>query len=142
MSILDTSENGFLTITDTTANLDSMLTIWYEQKNISFDPQSLISLDSVKLTSNIPDSIYVKRLKEMNSFIPLPYNDIVKNHIIRYTQQIPQTTSQIIGLSFYYMPLFEEVFNKYGLPQELKACLLYTSPSPRDLSTSRMPSSA
>ena len=26
--------------------------------------------------------------------------------------------------------------------QEDKACLLYTSPSPRDLSTSRMPSSA
>ena len=25
---------------------------------------------------------------------------------------------------------------------EVKACLLYTSPSPRDLSTSRMPSSA
>ena len=25
---------------------------------------------------------------------------------------------------------------------ELKTCLLYTSPSPRDLSTSRMPSSA
>ena len=25
---------------------------------------------------------------------------------------------------------------------EIKACLLYTSPSPRDLSTSRMPSSA
>ena len=26
--------------------------------------------------------------------------------------------------------------------QAVKACLLYTSPSPRDLSTSRMPSSA
>ena len=26
--------------------------------------------------------------------------------------------------------------------QEVLACLLYTSPSPRDLSTSRMPSSA
>ena len=26
--------------------------------------------------------------------------------------------------------------------QEFKGCLLYTSPSPRDLSTSRMPSSA
>lgn len=127
VSILDNSENGFLTITDTTANLDSMLTTWYEQKNISFDPQSLISLDSVKLTSNIPDSIYVKRLNEMNSFIPLPYNDIVKNHIIRYTQQIPQTTAQIIGLSFYYMPLFEEVFNKYGLPQELKAMAVIES---------------
>ena len=28
------------------------------------------------------------------------------------------------------------------LPEQLKVCLLYTSPSPRDLSTSRMPSSA
>ena len=27
-------------------------------------------------------------------------------------------------------------------PDQLLACLLYTSPSPRDLSTSRMPSSA
>ena len=31
---------------------------------------------------------------------------------------------------------------KYGTPVNFKACLLYTSPSPRDLSTSRMPSSA
>ena len=31
--------------------------------------------------------------------------------------------------------------NDYYDPS-LKACLLYTSPSPRDLSTSRMPSSA
>ena len=29
-----------------------------------------------------------------------------------------------------------------GLPQRYNPCLLYTSPSPRDLSTSRMPSSA
>ena len=30
----------------------------------------------------------------------------------------------------------------YGLKQASRTCLLYTSPSPRDLSTSRMPSSA
>ena len=29
-----------------------------------------------------------------------------------------------------------------GVKQVLETCLLYTSPSPRDLSTSRMPSSA
>eukprot|EP00831_Metopus_contortus_P026753 TRINITY_DN2267_c0_g2_i6.p3 TRINITY_DN2267_c0_g2~~TRINITY_DN2267_c0_g2_i6.p3 ORF type:complete len:105 (-),score=22.73 TRINITY_DN2267_c0_g2_i6:93-407(-) len=34
------------------------------------------------------------------------------------------------------------VQNNPGLRQVDKACLLYTSPSPRDLSTSRMPSSA
>ena len=34
----------------------------------------------------------------------------------------------------------EEVLKVFGL--EWRTCLLYTSPSPRDLSTSRMPSSA
>ena len=29
-----------------------------------------------------------------------------------------------------------------SLPEKIEICLLYTSPSPRDLSTSRMPSSA
>ena len=41
----------------------------------------------------------------------------------------------------------EDTKNKWGVPVSLqlsfiKHCLLYTSPSPRDLSTSRMPSSA
>ena len=31
---------------------------------------------------------------------------------------------------------------EYALPEKNESCLLYTSPSPRDLSTSRMPSSA
>ena len=33
-------------------------------------------------------------------------------------------------------------FDWYGTPDYPYLCLLYTSPSPRDLSTSRMPSSA
>ena len=39
--------------------------------------------------------------------------------------------------------LYDEIF-EYCMPQRqgFKNCLLYTSPSPRDLSTSRMPSSA
>ena len=32
--------------------------------------------------------------------------------------------------------------NPHGAARRIHACLLYTSPSPRDLSTSRMPSSA
>ena len=37
--------------------------------------------------------------------------------------------------------LFEQFPGARTFPQ-IKVCLLYTSPSPRDLSTSRMPSSA
>ena len=34
------------------------------------------------------------------------------------------------------------IFNEDGSLNRLKTCLLYTSPSPRDVATSRMPSSA
>ena len=38
---------------------------------------------------------------------------------------------------------YKKNFNKYILDEKKdRVCLLYTSPSPRDLSTSRMPSSA
>ena len=39
------------------------------------------------------------------------------------------------------LPLYYKRFTK-RIPEAYKPCLLYTSPSPRDLSTSRMPSSA
>ena len=44
--------------------------------------------------------------------------------------------SKVTGL------LVEEALRSRGVLNESYGCLLYTSPSPRDLSTSRMPSSA
>ena len=38
--------------------------------------------------------------------------------------------------------IFEPVLHIFGLPGECITCLLYTSPSPRDRTRSRMPSSA
>ena len=35
-----------------------------------------------------------------------------------------------------------DLFNEIGLNSKVTSCLLYTSPSPRDRETSRMPSSA
>ena len=35
-----------------------------------------------------------------------------------------------------------KIIHKYGLSRSIIACLLYTSPSPRDVEESRMPSSA
>ena len=35
-----------------------------------------------------------------------------------------------------------DILNQVNKDEHFDACLLYTSPSPRDLSTSRMPSSA
>ena len=41
-----------------------------------------------------------------------------------------------------FSPEYTKVFVKFSKPAEYSDCLLYTSPSPRDMSASRIPSSA
>ena len=107
-------------------NPDSLMNMWYIQKNLTLDVVDK-NLDSVTLTSNIPDEVYMERLNRINSFIPLSYNSIVRNHIIYYTEKMPSKASQILGLSAYYLPQFEEIFDYYGLPKELKAMAIIES---------------
>ncbi len=104
---------------DPTISTDSLLSFWYIQRSLSIDNQELIDLEEGEFITDIPDSIYIKRLKAINSFIPLPYNNIVKNHIIFYTQRIPNKIDLILGLSPYYLPQFEEIFDQYNIPKEL-----------------------
>ena len=49
---------------------------------------------------------------------------------------------EIIDRNLVDQILEEQEFQLSGMVDENEVCLLYTSPSPRDLSTSRMPSSA
>ena len=107
-------------------NPDSLMNMWYIQKNLTLDVVDR-NLDSVTLTSNIPDEVYMERLNRINSFIPLSYNSIVRNHIIYYIEKMPSKASQILGLSAYYLPQFEEIFDYYGLPKELKAMAIIES---------------
>ncbi len=111
----------------TTEVSDSLLTLWYVQKKVSQSEEDYYDMDSVRFESNVPDSIYIERIKRMNSFITLPYNDIVKNHIIKYSEKMPQTIGKILGLCEYYMPQFEEIFSLYDMPEELKAMAVIES---------------
>lgn len=106
---------------------DSLLTVWYLQNLISQSEEDLYDMDSVRFESNVPDSVYIERIRQMNSFITLPYNSIVKNHIIKYSEKMPNTIGKIIGLCEYYMPYFDEIFNKYDMPEELKAMAVIES---------------
>ena len=57
--------------------------------------------------------------------------------------RLARVSSALCGLQTRTAPDgFEGVFEKFPEVLDSKYCLLYTSPSPRDLSTSRMPSSA
>jgi len=97
---------------------DSLLNLWYVQKNLKLDVESAVNLEVGNFTSDTPDSVIVARLKAINSFIPLPYNNIIKNHIIFYTQRIPNKIDLILGLSSFYLPIFEEILDEYDMPKE------------------------
>ena len=119
-------------------NIDSLLNLYYIQKQIDVNDFDVATLELDSLTSNIPDEVYIERLKKMNSFIPVQFNKAVKNAIIRYTERMPMATARIIGLSTYYMPQFEEIFDEYGLPKELKAMAVIESAlNPRAVSRAR-----
>ena len=107
---------------------DSLLNIWYAHR-LANDAEDIeaYDMDSVKFQSNVPDKVYIERIEKMNSFITLPYNEIVRNYIILYSEKMPTKMSNILGLCEYYMPKFQEVLNKYDLPEELKAMAIIES---------------
>lgn len=100
---------------------DSLIGEWYQNTRIddyAFDES--MTLDSLRFTSNIPDSIIIKRLEAINSYIQVPYNNTVRNYIILYSEKMPTAMGRVLGESKYYMPIFEETFARYHMPLELK----------------------
>ncbi|MGN0189383.1 MAG: LysM peptidoglycan-binding domain-containing protein [Candidatus Cryptobacteroides sp.] len=107
---------------------DSLLNIWYLHESLGDSVYvSGNIIDSVTFQSNVPDSVYIKRIKEINSFITLPYNNVVRNNIILYSEKLSEKMGIVLGLARYYFPIFDEIFDRYGLPEELKAMSIIES---------------
>ena len=114
----------------TVEKTDSLLNMWYLQNQISRQAEyesfndlediGEFNSDSVRFTTNVPDSVLVERLKRMNSFITLPFNPIVKNYMILYSEKNVAKMKRILSLSDYYFPIFEDILSKYDMPLELK----------------------
>ena len=99
---------------------DSLLSLWYVHKSMLKGDTVSFNMDSVHFRSSVTDKEYLQRLADMNSFITLPFNEPVRNYIILYSEKMPTKMSSMLALSQYYFPIFEEIFDRYGLPKELK----------------------
>ena len=104
----------------TSASTDTLLTQWYMHRQSRIPGREQFNMDSVVFTTDVPDSVLMRRLEEMNSFITLPFNETVKNFMILYSEKMPAKMSEMMGLSQYYFPLIEETFRRYDIPLELK----------------------
>lgn len=68
------------------------------------------------------DFIYEARLAKLdiNSPFDLQYNSAVKAYIEMYTLRKRELVERMMGISQLYFPMFEEVFDRYQIPLELK----------------------
>lgn len=72
------------------------------------------------------DSLYTARLNTMISPIHLPYNELVRSYIKRYTDS-SGLMSRVLSLAQYYFPMIEEELLKAGLPIELRSMAIIES---------------
>lgn len=88
---------------------------WY-MRNYTATDNSYSSKKDVETS----DREIMNRLSLMPTVIEMPFNSVVRQYIDRYTKQSRAQVAAILGLSLYYMPIFEQALEERGLPQELK----------------------
>ncbi len=69
---------------------------------------------------NATDEEYIRRLSQLPTDIEMPYNQIVRSYINMYVQRRRELVENMLGMSLYYMPIFEEALERKGLPLELR----------------------
>ena len=72
------------------------------------------------------DSLYTVRLNALISPIHLPYNELVRTYIKRYTDS-SGLMSRVLTLAQYYFPMIEEELIRAELPVELRAMAIIES---------------
>ncbi|MDO4158957.1 MAG: transglycosylase SLT domain-containing protein [Prevotellaceae bacterium] len=96
--------------------VDSLLNLYYSKTYLQPDNDCNYRDEN----QTYPKETYIDRLKRLPNVMEMPYNDIVQKFIDRYTGRLRHSVSYMLGASNFYMPIFEEALEAYGLPLELK----------------------
>lgn len=88
---------------------------WYMRNYTSLDPDT-----PDPGNPDVSDDEIRRRLSGLPTVIEMPFNQVVRAYIDRYTEKSRPQVSAILGLGTYYLPIFEQALEERGLPQELK----------------------
>jgi membrane-bound lytic murein transglycosylase D len=98
------------------SDMDSLYWDWLSKNHLSLDTECQMTATSPVVN----DSVYIDRLSRIPSVIEMPYNEPVKKLIEAYTTRLRSKVSFMLAAANFYMPIFEEALEKYGLPLELR----------------------
>jgi membrane-bound lytic murein transglycosylase D len=87
----------------------------YHAKTLLREECNLPNYDPETSTETIID-----RLQRMPTVMEMTYNEPVRKFIDRYTKRGRRQVSALLGIANFYMPIFEQALESYGLPLELK----------------------
>ena len=99
-----------------TFELDSLLNLYMSKNYLDEDNDCRMK----DINPVFEKEVYIDRLKRIPSIIEMPYNEVVQKFIDRYSGRLRHSVSYMLGASNFYMPIFEEALETYGLPLELK----------------------
>ncbi|MDO4320229.1 MAG: LysM peptidoglycan-binding domain-containing protein [Bacteroidales bacterium] len=88
---------------------------WYLRNYADIDREA-----DTRASVPVTDQELIDRLGALPTLIEMPFNSVVRNHIIMYADRRKQLVENMLGMSLYYMPIFEQALDRYGLPLELK----------------------
>ena len=98
------------------ADIDSLLNSWQARNMLN----KLDCDGSEWANIVITDTMYAKRLAALPTIVRMPYNNMVRSCIDRYTKNGRSQVSYLLGISELYFPIIEEEIDRIGVPHELK----------------------
>lgn len=99
-----------------TLSCDSLLNEWMAKKYL-FPDTSCVNPD---YNPTFTPEEYKDRLSRLPVVMEMPYNAVVQKFIDQYSGRLRRTVSYVLGAGNFYIPVFEEALDYYGLPLELK----------------------
>ncbi len=117
------------------ANLDSVANLWYVGESVDTIEAAT---ETGTLFTELSDEVFINRINSIPSVIPLSYNTIVRRYIEMYTGKRAELVCNMLGLAEYYFPIFDQILDYYGLPNELKyLSIIESALNPRAYSRAR-----
>ena len=97
------------------ADTQKLLESWFVKNYTATDDRYATEQDVV-----VSDEVIITRLAAMPNVIEMPFNQIVRSYINKYTKEERAQVPALLGLGLYYNPIFEQALEEQGLPLELK----------------------
>lgn len=119
LSLKETITDYDIKFPDSFNESNDMLKNWY---NLYHETNAPIDQPNDRQYGNVSvsDNVYKERLQKLPTSIEMPFNQIVKSYIERYVVKGRSMVSRLLGMSNYYMPIFEEALARHHMPLELK----------------------